>query len=212
MSASTVSSFIIFFGTGLYEFIVYFHDIEGTILKDIPDALTQIMIRLSIYANAIWFYYAGAFVESKDVVADLKDSDVSVLEWYIRIFNQCWMLLIFIFFHLPSVAFAFYLVILYSTYIWWDYTIGRHINSIRFFCVFDFLGFIASMIILVIVLFLVTGKTTPSNISSAIGYVNAIYLFIGVGGVVWGAYFSKYKFKPWSSENLPHSKSSKKKI
>jgi hypothetical protein len=203
MSASTLSSFLIFVGTAIFEMAHPFGT-ENTILANLGkdhDRLIDIFVRTPIYANALWFYYAGAYVESKQEVSyRLRREDVSRWEWVIRVFNQTWMLLVFIALHLSALTFASYWLVLYLTYILWDWIIGRHIELVKFFLWVDLVGFFLSLLFLLFVLAFISGADTPPRVWMGIGIFGVIYLVVGGAGIKHGVFSKRYN--PFAFENF----------
>ena len=126
MSASLISSFLMFIVVGIYTFKTGIT--ESSWLTSIEDKTVRNLIFLCISANAIYFYYCAARVESQTKMHNILQKCNSA-EWLIRVCNQLMMLSFWIFIVQSKSLFTLYFMCLHLTFIIWDLTIKYQLLS-----------------------------------------------------------------------------------
>ncbi len=119
MSASLLSSFLVFVLTGL---VVIFFDSPSNPgwLSNIPDRNIRILVCVSIFWNAVYFYYFAALVElNADTKKRLKAAPIS--EWWIRSSQQTAILLVWTTLYLPAYIFGAHLISMYLSFLLWNF-------------------------------------------------------------------------------------------
>jgi hypothetical protein len=199
MSASLLSSFLIFLFVGAWE--TFWADKSGTWFGHISDDFVIDCIRLSIWANAIYFYYCAALVELHQQTRTTLQTNGSG-EWITRLFNQTMILGLWPAMHHSLVVFASYMLILYLTFIIWGFQTHNHLPpTSKFVRWFDAFGGTISLVLIVDVGFFMSKFQSANNIApihwTIIGILCCLYIVVAVIGCSIGF---RRGFNPLSPE------------
>lgn len=145
MSASLLSSFIIFLLGGVFaildvygglsSFLTAFggEQIEGQLflgnswLAKVDDRITEVLVFVAVYANAVYFYYFAAMCEMEpEFVKRLQDAPLH--EWWIRFFNSTLFLSIWFWIQVSPLTFMLYMIVLYASFIGWDLVTRKYLE------------------------------------------------------------------------------------
>lgn len=197
MSASLLSSFIVFFTLGLVS--VFSPITEGSLLSGLDEEISW-LVRLSIVANAVYFYYFAALVELHGPWRDKLQTGTRT-EWIIRLLNQTMMLAIWEILRLKALFFGIYLVALSATFIIWDLVtrdvletkVGRKLLAGT-----DFTGLFVSLGLFAFTTFYLPSHKDAHITWVIVGMLTFAYALIACVGVSKGV--NKIGFKPFSRD------------
>jgi hypothetical protein len=199
MSASLLSSFLVFVVYGIFEI---FGSHPNSWYSHIDDILIQRLITGSVWANAVYFFYCAALVEwHASTKAALQKPNVSRFEWFIRLSNQTLILLAWHALNSSVEWFCFYLFVLYSSFLLWDYATRSVGASDKFIKWFDIGGFVASFLFVGLVY---SGRAydqshpAPPSYWAGIGIICACYIAVAIGGLLYG--WLRVRFRPFYPE------------
>lgn len=222
MSASLLSSFFVFIISSVLAINTaskdsWFSSIDGDVAKGI--------LIVSMFANAIYFYYFVALMEL-DPKFKKALQQTNKTEWLMRLINQTLMLLFWYVFVLEVKYFFCYMIVLYFTFVIWNFRTGDILKNLklRWFSILDVISAATSITLISFIWlaydtqkskihdwidqelpsfmmgfahFLTEFLTENDNKTSVLTVIAIFYLGIAIAAIVVGG---KYGFNPFSSE------------
>jgi hypothetical protein len=192
MAASFLASFLIFLATGFYELFWG----KADFLQNQP--MIRDLVFTMLFLNACYYYYVAAYTEM-DPVQVAKLLSAKRREWCIRVLNQTALFGLWFLLHFSWECFGIGLIVVYLTYLLWDYVTWEQIKD-PFFVWLDGFG-----LLLAIAFLLLKSKVEDATIKDhtnafyLLGFITAAYLMVfvlGIGHCKFNPFALQYRTRP----------------
>jgi hypothetical protein len=189
LTASFLASFLIFLVTGCYELFL----VKTEFLVNQP--MIRGFVCAILFINACYYYYFAAYTEmNDDVVKQLQGA--ARFEWLVRVINQTILFGLWFLLHFGWWYFGIGLLVLYSSYLFWDLLTWKHFPS-HSLTLLDLIGLLITIMFLVVKAHIENPSVVDhTNSFFFLGGVTVFYLIIFVLGI------SRCKFNPFAGRYL----------